>query len=249
VRAFRPDNTDTGVSFFAYAPAFAGGVRVAMGDVDGDGADEIITAPGPGGGPHVRVWRVVGTTPTLLAEFQAYNPAFTGGVWVTAGDVNGDGRAEIITGPDAGGGPHVRVWQVDGSTVTELAGFFAYGAAFTGGARVAAGDVTGDGKADIVTGAGPGGGPHVQVFDGGQLLLGNLMVVHSFLSYPPGFTGGVFVAAGELNGDGKEDIVTGAGAGGGPDVRAFDGMTLGSLASFLAYPAGFVGGVPVAVGP
>jgi hypothetical protein len=46
-----------------------------------------------------------------------------------------------------------------------------------------------DGKADIVTGAGPGGGPHVKVLDGGTL--GELT---SFFAYTPFFTGGVFVS-------------------------------------------------------
>jgi len=49
------------------------------------------------------------------------------------------------------------------SLATE-ASFFAY-PGFTGGVRVAAGDLTGDGLADIVTGVGPGAGPHVKVFD------------------------------------------------------------------------------------
>jgi hypothetical protein len=54
--------------------------------------------------------------------------------------------------------------------------------------RVAAGDVNGDGRADIITGAGPGGGPHVRVFDGATLA-----ELDSFFAYNPLFGGGVFV--------------------------------------------------------
>jgi hypothetical protein len=73
-----------------------------------------------------------------------------------------------------------------------LQSFLAYGAGFAGGVRVAAADLNGDGKADIITGAGPGGGPHVRVFDGttgGPLA----SPVESFFAYDPSFTGGVFV--------------------------------------------------------
>jgi hypothetical protein len=67
-------------------------------------------------------------------------------------------------GVDAGGGPHVRVF--DARTNAELASFYAYNPAFSGGVRVAVGDVTGDGVDDVVMVPGPGGGPHVRVMDG-----------------------------------------------------------------------------------
>ncbi len=228
--------------FFAYAPAFTGGVRVAVGDVDGDGMADIVTGAGPGGGPHVRVFSGA-ALPALveLAGFFAYNPAFTGGVFVAAGDVNGDGQADIITGADAGGGPHVRVF--DGAALpalVELAGFFAYVPAFTGGVRVAACDVNGDGKADILTGAGPGGGPHVRVFSGAD----PAVELASFFAYTPAFTGGVFVACGNLGG---AKIVTGADAGGGPHVRAFTGTGADAGVGFFATAPTFTAGVRVAV--
>jgi hypothetical protein len=123
-------------------------------------------------------------------------------------------------------------------TGAEILGFLAYAPGFLGGIFVAAGDVTGDGRADIVTGAGPGGGPHVRVFDGvtGAEILG-------FFAYAPGFLGGVRVAAGDVDGDGRADVVTGAGPGGGPHVRVFDGVTGAEVRSFFAYDPGFLGGV------
>jgi hypothetical protein len=220
----------------AYDPGFRGGVRVATADLNGDGTDDIITAAGPGGGPHIRIFD--GKTGAMMSEFFAYGAGFHGGVFVAAGDVNGDGVPDIITGAGAGGGPHIRVF--DGVTHAVIREFFAYDAGFHGGVSVAAADVDGDGLADIITGAGPGGGPHVKVFSGADN-----HELYSFFAYSAGFTGGVFVAAGDTNGDGRAEIITGAGAGGGPHVRVFDGATGAVDTEFFAYGT-FSGGVHVA---
>lgn len=229
--------------FNAYDASFAGGVRVATGDVNADGVPDIITAPGPSGGPHIRVFD--GRTGTLLVSavgnFMAYAPTFLGGIFVAAGDVNGDGYADIVTGADAGGGPHVQVFS--GANGALLHSFFAYGATFTGGVRVAAGDVDGDGRDDIIAGAGAGGGPHVQVFSGA-----NGALLRSFFAYSASVTTGVYVAAGDVDGDGRADLITGTGAGAVSHVLAFSGSTSGVLRSFYAFdPGSFFGGVRVGV--
>src|SRR5687768_5184989 len=67
-------------------------------------------------------------------------------------------------------------------------------------------------------GGGPGGPPRVQVFDASTGA-----IVGDFLAYEATFTGGVNAAVGDVNNDGFSDLVVGAGVGGGPRVRVFDG--------------------------
>jgi len=238
VKAFASRTQTNVASFFPYTPSFSGGVRVAAGDVNGDGATDIITGSGPGAA-HVKVFS--GRDQSELRSFLPYDAGFAGGVFVAAGDVDGDGFDEIVTGTDAGTRPHVKVF--DGRTGGELQSFFAYGAGFSGGVSVATGDINGDGYADIITGSGPGAGSHVKVFDGVSHA-----EIRSFFAYDAAFTGGVFVGGGDVNGDGFADIVTGSGAGAGPHVKVFDGRSGSELHSFFPYSASFSGGVRVASG-
>jgi hypothetical protein len=241
VFVYRGDGTLL-ASFLAYDPAFHGGVRVAVGNVDtSSNLNEIITGAGPGGGPHVRVFSSGGTP--LGPGFFAYDPAFTGGVFVAAGDVDPAAGDEIVTGAGAGGGPHVRVFSGPGGTPVGN-GFFAYDLAFHGGVNVAVGNVDNSGSKEIVTGPGVGGGPDVRVFAATGSEIGK-----GFFAYDPAFRGGVFVASGNVDGQAGDEIVTGAGPGGGPHVRAFSGANGSPLGNgFYAYDPGFSGGVHVAVG-
>ena len=164
----------------------------------------------------------------LLALEERIAPAqFAGGVAVAAGDVDGDGLPDLINAAGPGGGPHVQV--INGSDGSVLNNFYAFDPSFDGGISIAAVDFNGDGYADIATAAGPGGGPHVRVFSGrdGRELL-------SIYAYDPTFTGGVNVAAADVTGDGTPELITGAGAGGGPHVKVFaaDGTQLQSFYAF-----------------
>ena len=168
-------------------------------------------------------------------------PGYGGGLSVAAGDVNGDGVADIVVGAGLGGGPVVVVY--DGVTGEEITRFFAYEQETRSGVQVAVGDINGDGFADIVTGTGVGGGPRVQVFSGkdfSQLL--------NYFAYEESFRGGVTVAAADTNGDGFADIITGTGPGGAPRVTVTSGKDLAVRADFFAFDENLRGGVAVAAG-
>lgn len=236
VLVFDAQTRQVKLNFFAYDAAFVGGVRTTVGDINGDRIPDIICGAGPGGGSDVRIFN--GATGQMIREFSPYNPLFAGGQYLAAADVNGDGYDDILVGADAGGGPNVIVFS--GSDLTMLFNFFAYDPAFIGGVRVAAGDVNGDGKADIVCGSGPGGGPNITVFSGSDGTR-----IRNFFAYDSRFILGLYVAAGDVNADGKYDIVAGAGAGGGPNVAVFSGADSSLLSTFFPYDPAFVGGVRV----
>ncbi len=224
-------------SFLARATTFRGGIPVAVGDVNGDGTPDVITGVGRGGGPGVRVFD--GISGATLANFLAFDASFRGGVYVAAGDTNGDGTAEIIVGAGPGSTPTVKIFPGLGGAA--LATFDAYDASFRGGVRVAAADVDGDRSAEIVTGPGANTGPNVRVFNAAGTMQ------KSFFAYDANFRGGVFVAAADVNGDGRADIITGPGAGSPPTVKAFNVADLAVLKELTAYSAAFRGGVHVGV--
>src|SRR5207248_2467929 len=140
--------------FLAYEPAFTGGVNVAVADVDGDGVPDVVTAPGAGGGPVVKVFS--GTDGSGIGSVLAFEPSFRTGVNVAAADLDGDGKAEVVVGAGDGGGPAVAVFR--GGDLTEVERFFAYEDSFRGGVNVAAADLAGFGPS-VVVGSGAGGGP------------------------------------------------------------------------------------------
>jgi hypothetical protein len=223
VRVF---NTDGSVrfDFMAYDISFRGGVRVATGDVNGDGVADIATAPGWGGGPHIKIFD--GRDGRLIREFMAYDPGFRGGAYVALGDIDRDGFADIVTGAGAGGGPHVRAYSgVDNAVMSS---FMAYDVQFRGGVRVTCQ------RDSIYTGPGAGGGPHLKGFSPDGTLIGELS------AFDPEFRGGIFVAAV----DGM--LAVSPGEGGGPHVRLLIAPGCNSIHNegyFVAYDLSFTGGV------
>ena len=217
-----------------------------------------VTGAGQGGGPAVNVYS--GIDNSVLNTFFAFESSFTGGVQTAVADVNNDGISDVIVGAGPGGGPRVIVYNGATNFTTTLFDFFAFSPSFTGGVDVAGGDFNADGFADIVVGAGPGGGPQVNIFDGQT---GNVLT--QFYAYDQSFRGGVTVAVGDVDGSSFNSVITGAGAGGGPNVRTFrnsrffdidaarilpgnQSISMNQTSSFFAYETSYTGGVQVAVG-
>jgi hypothetical protein len=202
---------------------FTGGVRTAVGDLNGDGIDDIAVGTGPGITAEVEV--ISGANSQVLFQVQPFD-TFTGGVFVAAGDIDGDGKAELVVTPDQGGGPRVLIYE--GGTFALDSSFFGItDPNFRGGARAAVGDMNGDGFADVAVAAGFGGGPRVAVFDGKTLFAtGPTKLFNDIFVFDPSLRNGVYLAIGDLNGDGFGDLIAGAGPGGGPRVLALDGVDL-----------------------
>jgi len=238
------------VTFNAYDTTFLDGVSVVLADSNGDGVmDQVFTGAGQGGAPHVKMFDIaalvnaasptthVVNDPRPLSEFMAYDVLFRGGVNVGAGDVDGDGVADVITGAGPTGGPHVKVFSGADGGQTLLQSFFPYDLSFQGGVRVAGADLGGDnggvagshqGTAEIITTPGPGGGANVRMWrhitgDLTPTNIGNLSGDQVF----PDFFGGSFVTGGFFTKNHDEagflfaDIAVSADVGGGPQVRIF----------------------------
>jgi uncharacterized protein (TIGR03118 family) len=243
---------------------FAGPVRAATGDVDGDGTPDTVLVTGPGGPVQLAVVSGADDKTLLLNPTDPFgDPSFTGGAFVDVGDVDLDGRAELVVSPDQGGGPRVVVLDVTGGALQVRANFFGIDdPTFRGGARTAIGDVTGDGTLDLAVAAGFLGGPRVAVFEGKSVLAGAAptRVLNDFFAFPGPdavtLRNGVFLTAGDFDGDGKADLAFGGGPGGGPRVLVVSGDLLRQgqidqavntpIANFFAFDGSQRGGVRLA---
>ena len=197
-----------------------------------------------GGGSVVQINYTNGTN----LSFFAYSSAYTGGVRVALGDVNGDGYADLITGTGVGGGPHIKVFDLRGGQPVTIASFFAFEPTFMGGVYVATGDINADGYADIIIGAGQTGGPRVKVFNGAAgYVINTVAPAMDFFAYDPSFTGGVTVSAGNRDTQPGDEVITGAGVGGGPNIRSFNAAGQ-LLDNFFAFSTSITSGIFIAAG-
>ena len=122
------------------------------------------------------------------------------GIFVAAGDINGDGFAELVADGDPGGGP--RVFILDGKslvqtgtdTLVPIGNFYAGDVNSRGGICMAVKNLDNDDKADVVTGAGTGAGSLVTAYRGTNITpaAGTAPAILDFDAFTS-FGGGVFV--------------------------------------------------------
>jgi hypothetical protein len=257
VKIFDKFDGEVVAKFLAYEHGYRGGVRVATGDLTGDGVDEIVTAPGRVHAPEVRVFTQLGEELTQFRTL-AYASHFDGGVHVAVGDVDGDGRNDIVTSPSSGPSeikvfrnvfdPKVPLEAQDPIQDTPYRSFLAFPSHFIGGSVVDVADMgtffngavvddsSPDGKAEIIVGSGPGMQSIVKVFD---TTPASPAVVRTFLPFDlpndEGFRGGLSIDMARITADAIPDLIVGAGNGGESRVEVWDGRSATKLSSFQAY--------------
>ncbi|MBU1180452.1 S8 family serine peptidase [Patescibacteria group bacterium] len=210
--------------FYAFAPAFKGGINLALGDIDNDGMTEIVAGAGFGGGPHVRIFNLSGE---LEYQFFAFDESNRNGVLVAVGDIDGDKKNEIIAVEAGKAKPTARIFDKNGVMIKDDIEIFEN--YFQNSISLSVGDVNRDGRAEIVAGAPIGARAQVKVIDTAGDILGN------FSPFEYNFYGKVNIAIGDLNNDGWSEVITSKDSYSDSKIRTFtyEGRLLSP--GFLAY--------------
>jgi hypothetical protein len=215
---------------------YTGGVRVAVGVLYGGGIPDVVVAPGLGETPLVKVYNAL--TGVLITQFMAQSTSYTSGIMLAVGDVNGDGRPDIITAPSQGAA-NVNVYINNGSSTNAFTNWsastptikaFSNLTNYIGGVGgLAVGGVNG-GTGDILVGSGIGTTASVQVYS----YPNNTLVQTIAPTFSPAVIGGVALAVADVNGDGVPDVIIGAGTGGLSKVDIWNGKTH-AITQFIAF--------------
>lgn len=228
-RVFDLAGNQTRNGFFSYVSAYPGEAEIIRASGLNDAVTDISLSAAIG---QLNLYQ----DGQRLTAFYPYGQTYKKAVNLAARLDNGYFK-KIVTGAGPGGGPQVSIFSPGG----KLEGrFFAYDKRLRGGVSVALADLDGDGQDEIITGPGEGDKSGIKIFK----LTGQLK--NSFWAYGDNFSGGINVAAGDVNGDGVPEIVTVPASGGGPHVRVFTAQGQ-VLTNFFAYDESYHGGARVSV--
>ena len=201
--------------------ATGGGLRMAAGDVDADGLDEFVVSLGTGGDGYVAVLDDATTGYALMTwlrvPWAAYIASNGGETFPAVGDIDGDGYAEIVLGLGTGGQGWWMVFDDAARNFQFLTwkqvNWAAYNTGGQGAVHPAVGDVDGDGVAEIVLGLGTGSQGWIQVVNNAANGYTHRRWVQIAWPTYNNANGTVYPAVGDLDGDGRGEIVAGLGTG------------------------------------
>ena len=170
------------------------------------------------------------------------------------------GMSLVAVGAEEGRNSSPVIQLVDATTGQVVARTPAFEQGFRGGVRVAMGDLTGDGKAEVLAASGEGRVGEIRVFEVRKTGTATSLVelpAYRTIPFGPGYRGGVAIACGDLDGNGREDIVAAMSRGRGtvkgfqsvtPTAPANDPIRNTAYVTITPNAAGFDGGASVAVG-
>ena len=203
VKVYSPEGTELN-NFYAFNSKLRNGVDVALGDVDGDGVDEIIAGALTTLRAEVAVYKKTADgTISKVSQFVPFD-SHKAVITVATGDIDGDGVEEIVVGSGAGYSPQIGIYSRDGTLINKFA---PYAESFKGGVNVAAGNVVSEEgeviRDEIVAAPGTTGSSRVLVFNQ------DLQQIREFYAYSKSFRGGAKIDVGDVIPEsGLDEIVT-----------------------------------------
>lgn len=209
-RFFLPDGTRARNGFFVFDEAYKGGASVGRIDLDGNSVRDFIVATGN----KLTAMRDDGQP---LMKVYPYGANYKGQIKVAVGDMDGDGFGEIFVFPTAREKLPIKIYARDGANI--VASWLPYGEKFDGGYSVAVGNIEKGGAPEIVVGGGVGQAPKVRLY---QRIFNRFKLLREWLAFESSFKGGVNVAAGDVNGDGVDEIIVAAVKNKKPVIKIFD---------------------------
>lgn len=219
IRFFRATGARVRNGFFIYEDGYRGGEQILHQDLNGNGVRDLLVV----NGNQIMAWRDDGQP---LFKIAPYGFNYSGSLTVSTVDLTGDARAEILVTPSKGALP-LKYYDLDGNQARD--DWYPLGKKYANGFTLAAAKTGPNAETRLIVGAGAGSEPRVYVFTTAQA------TVRNFLAFEKTFRGGVNVAAGDVDGNGRAEIIVGAGVGKGPLVRTYSEEGKQQGKEFVAY--------------